>query len=238
VTILALDTAAASCSIALCSDKENWYIEIDAGLRHSELLMEALDALMKLSGGLEAQSVDAVACMKGPGSFTGLRIGFSAAKGLCLARALPLLAFPTLDCMALPFKIWPGLVMPVLDAKKRRYFTALYRGNERLTDYLDKTAEDLALLMAEALGQGSDDIFLAGPEAALFHAALDGLMEPRFGARLHVDPDRRSGRARELARLARRSLLEKGIPPAGSEVFSGPLYLRKSDAVPPKPRQR
>ncbi|MDR2494298.1 MAG: tRNA (adenosine(37)-N6)-threonylcarbamoyltransferase complex dimerization subunit type 1 TsaB [Spirochaetaceae bacterium] len=236
MTVLALDTAATVCSIALVSDKGNWYTEIDAGLRHSELLLEAADALMKLKFAPRLQEVAAVACMKGPGSFTGLRIGFSAAKGLCLALAVPLLSFSTLDCAALPFRHWPGAVMPIIDAKKRRYFTALYQGGARRTEYLDKSAEDLALLAAEELRGGTERILLTGPDAAALYAALTGLLEPRLAAALHVDPNGKSGGAKALAALAKQSLSERGIQAIENEVFSGPLYLRKSDAVPPSPQ--
>jgi tRNA threonylcarbamoyladenosine biosynthesis protein TsaB len=122
--ILALDTATAILSLALEAGERRWYREIDAGLGHSELLVETADSLLK-GAGLGPGDLEALACMGGPGSFTGLRIGFSAAKGLALGLDLPLIACPTLDRMASPRSPWPGLVIPLIDANTGRIFTAL-----------------------------------------------------------------------------------------------------------------
>lgn len=234
MNILALDTATPICSIALSSEKGKWYIEIDAGQRHSELFMEAADLLMK-TGGLQPDALDLVACMKGPGSFTGLRIGFAAAKGLCLALGIPLITIPTLDCMAFPGQSWPGIVMPAMDAKKRCYFTALYRGRERLTDYMDAEVGDIARLVARSISgsaPGNDLLLLTGPDAELLQSALRGLLEPPLRDKIRLDPGRRKGKAQELLEMVSIELEKRGgiIHNDDTEVFSGPLYLRKSDA--------
>jgi tRNA threonylcarbamoyladenosine biosynthesis protein TsaB len=222
--ILALDTAWAVLSAALSAGEETWYFEADAGLRHSELLMEMVDTLTGKAG-IERGDLDAVACMKGPGSFTGLRIGFAAAKGIALALGVPLLTVPTLDCMAASLSFWPGIVLPAMDAKKNRFFAALYSGGSRLCPDMDAEAP----LIARALGRErggtgvQNRVILTGPDADLLASRL----EPPAAWGLCVDPLYRRGRAGELLKLAKDAfLLNNEI----DEVFSGPEYIRPSDA--------
>ncbi|MDR2020327.1 MAG: tRNA (adenosine(37)-N6)-threonylcarbamoyltransferase complex dimerization subunit type 1 TsaB [Treponema sp.] len=227
MNILALDTATEILSLALAADglprgavstnRDGWYMEADLGLRHSEFLMEMTDTLLK-NAGMEPADLDLVACMGGPGSFTGLRIGFSAAKGIALALGIPLAASPTLDCMALSCLHWPGAVLPVIDAKKRRFFTALYRGGGRISSYLDgETAEIGALIPKE--GQ----TLLTGPGAPELASLLDDLPPER----ILIDPGCRKGRARELLAIVKKKNI---ILDNRETLFTGPMYLRKSDA--------
>lgn len=237
--ILALDTATAILSAALAAEGRYWYREIDAGLGHSELLMELADSLLK-EAGFSAGDLDAVACMKGPGSFTGLRIGFSAAKGMALALDIPLIACPTLDCMAYPWSVWPGLVIPVIDARKGRFFTALYRGGRRISEEMDAEAGAIGeiLLSPPSLPSppflssppsAGDPIVLTGPDAPLFLSRLEaaGGVAAELPGRIRMDPLYRKGRGLELAVLAKESAIMNN---GKGDVYSGPQYLRKSDA--------
>jgi tRNA threonylcarbamoyladenosine biosynthesis protein TsaB len=217
MNVLALDTAVRVLSIALSADGDLWYFEIDAGLKHSEYLMDGVDLLLKKAG-LKPADLDRVACMKGPGSFTGLRIGFSAAKGLALARGIPLVSVPTLDCMAFSQAVWPGPVLPVLDARKNRYFTALYRGAERLSAYKDADSAEILELIRSAAPRGP--VLFTGPDAASLMAEPGISREDFF-----VDPAHKNGKGRELLALAKNiSIVDT------SELVMGPLYLRESDA--------
>jgi tRNA threonylcarbamoyladenosine biosynthesis protein TsaB len=227
MNILALDTATEILSLALEADsplrgaaanQNGWYLEADLGLRHSEFLMEMTDTLLK-NAGMEPADLDLVACMGGPGSFTGLRIGFSAAKGMALALGIPLAAPLTLDCMALSCLHWPGTVLPAIDAKKHRFFTALYRGGGRISPYLDgETAEISALI------PGEGQTLLTGPGAPALASLLGDL--PR--GRILVDPGCRKGRARELLAIAKKENI--AIIDNKGASSAGPMYLRKSDA--------
>jgi tRNA threonylcarbamoyladenosine biosynthesis protein TsaB len=219
MNILALDTASSILSVALASGDGIRYMETDAGLKHSEILMEMVDTLTRAAA-MESRDLELVACMRGPGSFTGLRIGFAAAKGLALALGIPLVSVPTLDCMAAPYAVWPGLVIPAMDAKKQRFFTALYRGNERLSEYMDAEPGDIAAAVNAA---ADGPILLTGPDAPLLLPRLEALLGK---GRLSLDPAHRHGKARELLALAEKDfLIGKTDTP-----FSGPEYLRKSDA--------
>ncbi|MDR0689364.1 MAG: tRNA (adenosine(37)-N6)-threonylcarbamoyltransferase complex dimerization subunit type 1 TsaB [Spirochaetaceae bacterium] len=218
MNVLALDTATSILSLALSAKGALWYFEIDAGLKHSELLMDGVDMLFKQAG-LKPKEVERIACMKGPGSFTGLRIGFSAAKGLALSLEVPLVSVPTLDCMALSHSVWPGLVLPVIDARKHRYFTALYRGNTRLSAYRDADSGEILELIRSAPPKGP--VLFTGPEADTLLAELGGAVPPED---FLVDPAHKRGQGRELLAIA------KNMDINNNEMAMGPLYLRQSDA--------
>jgi tRNA threonylcarbamoyladenosine biosynthesis protein TsaB len=212
VNILAIDTATDALSIALGSGgAELWSLEADIGLRHSELVLPLIDTVLKTAG-ITPQDLSMVACMQGPGSFTGVRIGFSTAKGISLALNIPLAAVPTLDCMAYSWKLSPGIVIPVIDAKRRRYFTALYRHGLRISAYRDSSAADLAGLIPPY-----EPILLTGPAADMVAQEWGNPLG------LSVSPYARGGNARALVDCVR-----DGYGIMGKELQ--PLYIRKSDA--------
>ena len=223
MNILALDTSDQVLSVALeTTGKPNdyYYTEIDAGTRHSELLMGAIDELFKKAA-LKPAALGLVACMKGPGSFTGLRIGFSTAKGLAQALKIPLVSVPTLDCLAYSLSALPGFVLPAMDAKKGCFFAALYRGGQRITDYLDASPETLAEELTKAGFSPSERLKLTGCGAELLFSRLAEFLPADC---IDIDPQARRGRARELLEIAKNGTI------SSDGVNSGPIYLRKSDA--------
>jgi tRNA threonylcarbamoyladenosine biosynthesis protein TsaB len=105
MNILAIDTATDIISAALGDGEKTWYIEADGGLHHSELLPGLIDRLLETAG-LPKSAIQGLACMQGPGSFTGLRIAFSTVKGLALALGLPMVSMPhpaSWDCLCVRF---------------------------------------------------------------------------------------------------------------------------------------
>ena len=227
MNILAFDTAADVFSIGLSVDGKRpqsrrcYCLTVDGGQKHSELIMDGADTLLQTAG-IAKTELEAVACMEGPGSFTGLRIGFSAAKGLALALGVPVIPVPTLDCMAAPFPFWPGIVVPVIDAKKNAFFTALYRQGKRLCGYLDIEIDGIINNLTKIIAQQKHPLLVTGPAS---HLVLDGLRAEFPGT--VSDTTFTRGYAYELLNLA----MEKVIINSELTDYSvGPLYLRKSDA--------
>jgi tRNA threonylcarbamoyladenosine biosynthesis protein TsaB len=188
--------------------------------------MEFIDRLFKTAS-IKPGDLELAACMKGPGSFTGLRIGFSAAKGLSLALGIPLAAVPTLDCVAYNLSVWPGAVLAVMDAKKGCFFAAFYRHGKRVSSYLDAPP---ALILGEweALRLSpAEPLVLTGPGMPLLLEKLENLEEPGKtpAASLFRDPAFKRGRALELLEIIRQYDIINN-----EDIYSGPLYLRKSDA--------
>ncbi|HKI88277.1 MAG TPA: tRNA (adenosine(37)-N6)-threonylcarbamoyltransferase complex dimerization subunit type 1 TsaB [Draconibacterium sp.] len=135
-TILNIETSTEVCSVVLAKDGETLFEKESAeGLNHSELLTVFIEELFA-ENNLQMQILDAVAVSKGPGSYTGLRIGVSVAKGLCYALEIPLIAVGTLD--ALGFYVSQNfnhseatvagtiLFCPMIDARRMEVYTALY----------------------------------------------------------------------------------------------------------------
>ena len=79
--------------------------------------------------GITVSDLAAVAISKGPGSYTGLRIGVSTAKGLCYAADKPLISIPTLEALACQVKTSEGLIIPMLDARRMEVYSAVYNAN-------------------------------------------------------------------------------------------------------------
>lgn len=133
--ILCVETATAICSVALVEEgKLIATKQTDQNNSHSRVLNLFIDELMMASG-FDYSDLDAVAVSRGPGSYTGLRIGVSAAKGLCYALDIPVIAPGTLLCMASGFLSEHNdlpvnaLLCPMIDARRMEVFTAVYDTN-------------------------------------------------------------------------------------------------------------
>jgi tRNA threonylcarbamoyladenosine biosynthesis protein TsaB len=128
--ILNIETATTNCSVSIGKDGHTIALkeQNSASYSHSEdlhfFIKEALEA-----ASLSTDDLDAIGVSKGPGSYTGLRIGVSAAKGLCFALDLPLIGISTLESMASQLKIKDGVVIPVLDARRMEVYSAVYNSN-------------------------------------------------------------------------------------------------------------
>lgn len=214
MNVLAIDCSTEILSLAVRSGDKTFELTRNVDLRHSEELVPAVDhALAQV--GIPARRLDLVVVARGPGSFTGLRIGFASAKGFCAGAGCPLVSVPTLDVYASPFAFLPGAaVMPVIDAKKKRFYLALYRGGERSSDYLDASPEE-----ASALAGGSDSVVLTGPHAVLLHRLLGG-------DRFLLDPFGNTGKGLQLLDLGV-DAYERGMI---DDASSAPLYIRASEA--------
>ena len=127
-TILHLETATTNCSVSISKDSKMLVLKENnaANYSHSEQLHVFIKEALK-EASLSFSDLDAVAISKGPGSYTGLRIGVSAAKGICFSLDIPLISVPTLQGMARQIKLKPGeLVIPVLDARRMEVYSCVY----------------------------------------------------------------------------------------------------------------
>lgn len=130
VTILQIETATQVCSAALSVNGETIALkELAAQNIHAGSLTLFIQEVMEQAS-IQYADLDAIAVSKGPGSYTGLRIGVSTAKGICFAQDKPLIAIDTLQMMTKGFlnvnSDYKGLVCPMIDARRMEVFTALY----------------------------------------------------------------------------------------------------------------
>jgi tRNA threonylcarbamoyladenosine biosynthesis protein TsaB len=233
MNLLAVDTATEKLSIALAAGKDVehqdvWLFEADAGLRHSELVMETIDMLFKKAA-LRPEDLTGIVCMGGPGSFTGLRIGFSLAKGLALALGCSFAAIPTLDCMARPLSSLKGLAIPVLDAKKSSFFCALYMDGKKISADMDAGPEAIADAITSACKeQPAKQALFFGPGAEMLHGKLLQLPQsPLANTDILIGKGLRWGNAQTLLEIAQeRDIFANKV----TDYSIGPEYIRKSDA--------
>jgi len=141
VNILGIETSTKTGSVAIVSeDGVVAQYSLNIEVTHSERLMSTVDRVLKDTG-LAIHDLDGFSVAIGPGSFTGLRIGLSTVKGLALATGKPIAVVPTLQALAwnLPYSMYP--VCPLLDARKKEVYAALYRfAGTALVQVLPETA--------------------------------------------------------------------------------------------------
>lgn len=151
--ILALETSAKSVSAAVT---ENGAVLASAyqnrGLTHSVTLMPLIDGMLRTAG-LSLDDIGLIAAANGPGSFTGLRIGVSAAKGLAWAKELPCCGVSTLAAMARTAADFQGLIIGAMDARRQQIYHALFRGENgrvlRVTQDCAISLEELASVLRD-----------------------------------------------------------------------------------------
>ena len=124
--ILQIETATTNCSIAISYKGETIALkEISNGYSHAENIHAFIKEIL-IENKLEYSDLTAVAVSKGPGSYTGLRIGVSTAKGLCFSLDIPLIAIETLEVLAHQVKVTEGFIVPMIDARRMEVYTKVF----------------------------------------------------------------------------------------------------------------
>lgn len=216
---IAFDTSTENLGIALKTDKNLYTVALNESLKHSEKLLPITEKLF-LAAGIKMNNIDLVVCSKGPGSFTGLRIGMATAKGIAFALSVPLVSVPTLDFLAFNLSFFDGAVIPVIDAKRGRYYTALYEKGVRKTDYLDAEYDQII-----KLSNKYQKILLTGPYSSkLYNDILNN--KHIDNKNIFLDPCSKANKVNICLEIGV-DLYNKGIADSDD---SGPIYIRKSDA--------
>jgi tRNA threonylcarbamoyladenosine biosynthesis protein TsaB len=218
--VLAVDTTSAHGSVALLDGDELTALSgcsVPAP-RHAESLLPAIDDILARAG-TSLDAIDGFAVAKGPGAFTGLRIGIAAVEGLSFATGRPVVGVSALDATAYRHRFVPGIVVSFLEAYRSEVYGAVYRAErgrvslvagplcQPPTRFLDGIEEAPAIVCGTGLTAYRDLVRSRFPEAML--------PEPSFFL------------AEELARLGREQL-EAGEAAALGSLRA--LYIRPSDA--------
>jgi tRNA threonylcarbamoyladenosine biosynthesis protein TsaB len=219
MNLLAIDSACSILSIAIARNEEIFLSETGPSIKHSEMIISQIDSLMKTAFLLPGD-LDCVLCMKGPGSFTGLRIGFSIAKGLALSLSIPFVPVPTLDCIAFPHRN-SDIVIAAIESGKNSYFFSIYRNGKSFEQAqeagIKQITEKLETIKYEK-------ITLTGGGAESLHDRLPFELKENI---LLVCEKR--GYAKELIHIAKKDNLLDNINDSAC-FFSGPEYYKKTDA--------
>jgi tRNA threonylcarbamoyladenosine biosynthesis protein TsaB len=192
------------------------------GRRHAETLTPQID-FVRRQARVELSEISVVAVDLGPGLFTGLRVGISAAMATAFALGVPMIGVTSLDLLAFPVRHSPRLIVAAIDARRGEVFHAFYRqvpgGIQRVTEPAVANPQDLS---SELLARG-EDCLLVGDGALRYAEHFSGLRGVEA-----AEPGLAHPRADSLVQLAHaKALREEFVPP--SELR--PVYLRTPDAA-------
>ncbi|EJO5348067.1 tRNA (adenosine(37)-N6)-threonylcarbamoyltransferase complex dimerization subunit type 1 TsaB [Clostridium botulinum] len=221
--ILSIDSATecASCSVL---DEHKLYGEINFNYKkqHSTILVNMINTLLK-NINCDISSIDGFVVSKGPGSFTGLRIGAATVKGLSQGTKKPFVSVSSLDSLAFNLAFTDGIICPILDALRGNVYTSLYKFEnhklKKLTDYKVISIEDLINILKSK----NEPITFVGDGTFKFkETILSNMKNVRF-APTHLNLSRSSS----LGELGL-NLLQEGFK---DDIYTfAPLYIRKSQA--------
>jgi tRNA threonylcarbamoyladenosine biosynthesis protein TsaB len=221
-TILNIDTSTEVCSVSLGKDGISVALREDhAGKNHAMQLTLFIDELLQQKG-ISMHDIDAVAVSGGPGSYTGLRIGVSTAKGICYASGKPLIAIPSLEAMAhhvisnsaryhLPDEA-SMLFCPMIDARRMEVYTAVYNAKG---EQIQKISADIIDHQSFEEQLKTDKVAFFGNGSAKCRAAI-GHENALFVADVHTS-------AAYIAPLAEKAYSEKRFV---DTAYYEPYYLK------------
>lgn len=220
--ILAFDSSAIVASVALCEDETVLgELTLNNGNTHSETLLPSAELLLSRLG-MTPADVDLFAVSKGPGSFTGVRIGVATVKGLAFGTKKPCVGVSTLEGLAYNLSVCDGLICPVMNARRGQVYTALFRvENGALTRLMPDSAISIEEL-DQALLPFDEPIRLVGDGYDVTRERLTHKIIP-------VPHRLRNQSAYSVAQAARQMFTS--TPDADfSDTSLAPGYLRLSQA--------
>jgi tRNA threonylcarbamoyladenosine biosynthesis protein TsaB len=211
--ILNLETTTKNCSVALSKAGQTiLYKEIaDEGFSHGENLHVFIEKIMA-EAQLAFADLAAVAVSQGPGSYTGLRIGVSAAKGLCFALDIPLIATDTLQTLVAQIQVQDGLIVPMIDARRMEVYTAVFDQNGTKL-----SPTEAKIIDEDAYNDWQGKITFIGDCNAKCQTVLTE-------ARFVFDEEIRLPSARDMAVFSYQKYLEKNFEDV---AYFEPFYLKE-----------
>lgn len=149
--ILCLETSTTNCSVSLCKDGKviGFKEDYDTKYSHAERLHQFIKVVLE-EASIELKELNAIAVSKGPGSYTGLRIGVSSAKGLCYGLKIPLISISTLHSLARQIQSDKGYIVPMIDARRMEVYSAVFSN-----EYIQERS-----IEAEILDENSYEFYL------------------------------------------------------------------------------
>jgi len=221
MVILGIETATMTGGLALI-DEGKLIAEYTLNMKttHSSRLMPALDWILK-DVSLDKNQIDGIAVSIGPGSFTGLRIGLATAKGLALGLNIPLIGVPTLDALAhnVPYSVYQ--VCPVLDARKKEVYSALFQCEN---DVLVRKSTYQVISPADLANQIHEKTVMLGDAIDVYRE----LFKEKLRELIVFAPDaQRLPRAAVIAEMGLAKLKAGEVLDLAS---SEPFYIRRADA--------
>lgn len=222
--ILGIDASALVASVAIVEDGILLgEYTVNHKKTHSQTLMPMLDELVRMTE-FDMREADAFAIAAGPGSFTGLRIGSAAVKGLAFAYDKPVVEVPTLDALA--YTLWgsTGIICPIMDARRGQVYTGVYSYTEgRLNTILEQCPMDIMDLCSYLNEQGERVTFNGDGVPVYMDVILENMkIEPLFA------PANRNRQSAAAVAALGEEYFRQGKTVSGEKHV--PVYLRQSQA--------
>lgn len=220
--VLSIDSSSKVATVALLNDDcvLGEYVLNDKR-EHSIVLMPMIEKILSECN-LTVNDIDGYVVSKGPGSFTGLRIGMATVKGMCLGANKPYVSISTLEALAYSSNSFTGIICPIMDALRENVYTALYRCNKgNLEAILEPTAMDIDELVNLLNDKGENVIFTGDAVNKHKNYILEHLSNAQFAPN-HLSITRASS----LGELGL-NLLKNGIC---DDPNSSPVYIKKPQA--------
>lgn len=218
--LLAVDTSTTSCSVALFNDAQLLAeVVYTAGKTHSRHLLPIIRSVLVRCRCTPAD-LNGIAVTRGPGTFTGLRIGISAVKGLAAATGAPVVGVSSLAALALPFAVIDHPVVAMIDARRGEIYHALFHGRTDTPEAVGPVAVDAPEAAASRLPEGT---ILVGSGAVIYR----DIFKARCPRVRFADPASHVIRAASVGMLAMTRFAAHDVDPVDTLL---PEYIRKSDA--------
>ncbi|MFC4739266.1 tRNA (adenosine(37)-N6)-threonylcarbamoyltransferase complex dimerization subunit type 1 TsaB [Flavobacterium ponti] len=166
--LLNIETATKNCSVSLAKDGKTIACKeiAEQNFSHAEKLHVFIDELLKEKN-FTYNNLNAVAISQGPGSYTGLRIGVSSAKGLCYALNIPMIAIDTLELLARKISVSEGVIIPMLDARRMEVYSTIFD-----VEYTKMRKVEAEIIDANSYSEIDTKIHLVGDGIAKFKGVL------------------------------------------------------------------
>lgn len=222
--ILAIDSTAKVCTAALCEDEVLCALKSEnAGMTHSETLLPMIESILS-EANLSVADIDVFALSKGPGSFTGVRIGAATVKGLCFGRDRACVGVSSLEALAYNYIDGDGIVVSAMDARRDQVYCAIFRVSGRAVERLcDDMAISLTELCEKCSGFSGERIYISGDGAKLAYNRL----KENESLTLVYDEERAQQNAYSVALCAYKAYMNgEGV----SDSDLRPSYLRLAQA--------
>ena len=210
--ILNIETATKNCSVSLAKNGETILCKeiAEQGYSHAEKLHVFIEEILKETG-IGVNDLNGIAVSKGPGSYTGLRIGVSSAKGLCYALGIPLISVDTLQVLAKKVVVKDGLIVPMLDARRMEVYSAIF----------DKSYSKIKEVQAEILTENS---YADSPETFYFIGDCQEKCKTVLtAANLHFLPEIVFPSASEISALSYEKFINNDFEDV---AYFEPFYLK------------
>lgn len=217
--ILALETTGAHASVAIINEEGKVFEKTsDSVLNHLQHLMPMTQELLR-EAGLQIGDMTAIAASRGPGSFTGIRIGVSSARALAQVTDLKTIAVPTLKAFAYNMPGFKGLICPVFDARRSQVYAGAYR-------WIDGKIEEVVPGAAYSLDEFMEKTEKAGVPRMFFGDGIKAY-EDRFSEEEIAPEDIRLQQSSSVAKLAK-AMYDEGAVTDYEQLK--PDYMRKAEA--------